>query len=113
MDDVHAARAPRSGPDGTELQLSQLRYVITSRAAATTLAENYTGYFPLTWDLSVSRRSTSGQRQPRPRWCRGRSARASSADSAAATPVSVSDSGALKLRSAPSRCSAHSRCLSV
>jgi p-hydroxybenzoate 3-monooxygenase len=32
-----------------ELQLSQLRYVTTSRAAATTLAENYTGYYPLTW----------------------------------------------------------------
>ena len=31
------------------LQLAQLRYVISSRAAATTLAENYTGYFPLTW----------------------------------------------------------------
>jgi p-hydroxybenzoate 3-monooxygenase len=31
------------------LQLSQLRYVISSRAAATTLAENYTGYFPLDW----------------------------------------------------------------
>jgi p-hydroxybenzoate 3-monooxygenase len=30
---------------GAELQLSQLRYVTTSRAAATTLAENYTGYF--------------------------------------------------------------------
>jgi p-hydroxybenzoate 3-monooxygenase len=29
---------------GAELQLSQLRYVTTSRAAATTLAENYTGY---------------------------------------------------------------------
>jgi len=28
-----------------ELQLSQLRYVTSSRAAATTLAENYTGYF--------------------------------------------------------------------
>ena len=34
---------------GTELQLSQLRYVVSSRAAATTLAENYTGYFPLSW----------------------------------------------------------------
>jgi p-hydroxybenzoate 3-monooxygenase len=34
---------------GAELQLSQLRYVISSRAAATTLAENYTGYFPLHW----------------------------------------------------------------
>jgi p-hydroxybenzoate 3-monooxygenase len=31
---------------GAELQLSQLRYVISSRAAATTLAENYTGYYP-------------------------------------------------------------------
>jgi p-hydroxybenzoate 3-monooxygenase len=34
---------------GAALQLSQLRYVTTSRAAATTLAENYTGYFPVTW----------------------------------------------------------------
>jgi p-hydroxybenzoate 3-monooxygenase len=34
---------------GAELQLSQLRYVVASRAAATTLAENYTGYFPLRW----------------------------------------------------------------
>jgi p-hydroxybenzoate 3-monooxygenase len=31
------------------LQISQLRYVTTSRAAATTLAENYTGYWPVTW----------------------------------------------------------------
>ena len=30
-----------------QLQLSQLRYVTTSRAAATTLAENYAGYPPL------------------------------------------------------------------
>jgi p-hydroxybenzoate 3-monooxygenase len=30
---------------GAELQLSQLRYVISSRAAATTLAENYTGFY--------------------------------------------------------------------
>ena len=39
------------GPDrfGAELQLSQLRYVTSSRAAATSLAENYTGYFPLRW----------------------------------------------------------------
>jgi hypothetical protein len=29
------------------LQLAQLRYVTTSRAAATSLAENYTGYPPL------------------------------------------------------------------
>ncbi len=34
---------------GAQLQLSQLRYVTTSRAAATTLAENYTGYYPLDW----------------------------------------------------------------
>jgi p-hydroxybenzoate 3-monooxygenase len=34
---------------GAELQRSQLRYVVSSRAAATTLAENYTGYFPVTW----------------------------------------------------------------
>jgi p-hydroxybenzoate 3-monooxygenase len=27
-----------------QLQLAQLRYVTTSRAAATSLAENYTGY---------------------------------------------------------------------
>lgn len=36
--------APSGDPMETELQLSQLRYVTTSRAAATTLAENYTGY---------------------------------------------------------------------
>jgi p-hydroxybenzoate 3-monooxygenase len=33
-----------------QLQLSQLRYVTTSRAAATTLAENYVGYPPLRWE---------------------------------------------------------------
>jgi p-hydroxybenzoate 3-monooxygenase len=37
---------------GAELQRSQFRYVISSRAAATTLAENYTGYFPLNWPLA-------------------------------------------------------------
>jgi p-hydroxybenzoate 3-monooxygenase len=36
---------PGQDPFGAELQLSQLRYVTTSRAAATTLAENYTGFF--------------------------------------------------------------------
>jgi len=41
---------PQSDEFGAALQLSQLRYVISSRAAATTLAENYTGYFPLTWE---------------------------------------------------------------
>ena len=40
-------------------------------------------------------------------------ARASRADNAAATPVSVSDSGALKPCSPPKRWRAHSRCLSV
>jgi len=36
----------RVGTDPFELklQLSQLRYVTSSRAAATTLAENYVGY---------------------------------------------------------------------
>ena len=41
---------PHDDQFGATLQLSQLRYVISSRAASTTLAENYTGYFPLTWD---------------------------------------------------------------
>jgi p-hydroxybenzoate 3-monooxygenase len=41
---------PQSDQFGSALQLSQLRYVVSSRAAATTLAENYTGYFPLTWE---------------------------------------------------------------
>jgi p-hydroxybenzoate 3-monooxygenase len=41
---------PHADQFGATLQLSQLRYVTSSRAAATTLAENYTGYFPLTWD---------------------------------------------------------------
>jgi len=40
---------PHPDPFGAELQLSQLRYVVGSRAAATTLAENYTGYYPLRW----------------------------------------------------------------
>jgi p-hydroxybenzoate 3-monooxygenase len=40
---------PNQDAFGAELQLSQLRYVVSSRAAATTLAENYTGYYPLSW----------------------------------------------------------------
>jgi p-hydroxybenzoate 3-monooxygenase len=40
---------PQPDPFGAELQLSQLRYVVGSRAAATTLAENYTGYYSLRW----------------------------------------------------------------
>jgi p-hydroxybenzoate 3-monooxygenase len=37
---------PGADPIDAELQLAQLRYVTTSRAAATSLAENYTGYPP-------------------------------------------------------------------
>jgi p-hydroxybenzoate 3-monooxygenase len=39
--------APDGDPMTTELQLAQLRYVTGSRAAATSLAENYVGYPPL------------------------------------------------------------------
>jgi p-hydroxybenzoate 3-monooxygenase len=38
---------PGGDPMEEQLQLSQLRYVTSSRAAATTLAENYVGYPPL------------------------------------------------------------------
>jgi p-hydroxybenzoate 3-monooxygenase len=38
--------APGADPMDAELQLAQLRYVTTSRAAAASLAENYTGYPP-------------------------------------------------------------------
>jgi p-hydroxybenzoate 3-monooxygenase len=37
-------RAPGADEMTTQLQLSQLRYVTSSRAAATSLAENYTGW---------------------------------------------------------------------
>ena len=37
-------RSPGADPMEEKLQLSQLRYVTSSRAAATSLAENYTGY---------------------------------------------------------------------
>jgi p-hydroxybenzoate 3-monooxygenase len=40
---------PHADLFGEELQLAQLRYVVSSRAAATSLAENYTGCFPLRW----------------------------------------------------------------
>jgi p-hydroxybenzoate 3-monooxygenase len=46
------------------LPLSQLRYVISSRAAATTLAENYTGYLPLSW---LPQTQLTGSRYPSPR----------------------------------------------
>jgi p-hydroxybenzoate 3-monooxygenase len=40
-------RSPSGDPMEEQLQLAQLRYVTTSRAAATSLAENYVGYPPL------------------------------------------------------------------
>ncbi|MDR0344093.1 MAG: FAD-dependent monooxygenase, partial [Nocardiopsaceae bacterium] len=40
-------RTPGADSMETQLQLSQLRYVTTSRPAAATLAENYVGYPPL------------------------------------------------------------------
>jgi len=40
-------RAPGADPMEAALQLSQLRYVTSSRAASVTLAENYVGYPPL------------------------------------------------------------------
>jgi p-hydroxybenzoate 3-monooxygenase len=39
-------RTPGADAMEAQLQLSQLRYVTSSRAAATSLAENYTGYYP-------------------------------------------------------------------
>ena len=41
---LHAT--PGAGPMEAQLQLAQLRYTTTSRAAATTLAENYVGFHP-------------------------------------------------------------------
>ena len=43
VDDVDAAPHARGDPFEQQLQLSQLRNVVTSRAAATVLAENYVG----------------------------------------------------------------------
>jgi p-hydroxybenzoate 3-monooxygenase len=40
-------RTPGADEMEQQLQLSQLRYVVSSRAAATSLAENYTGFAPL------------------------------------------------------------------
>jgi p-hydroxybenzoate 3-monooxygenase len=47
---LHAT--PGASPMEAQLQLSQLRYVTSSRAAATTLAENYVGYPPLNIDTA-------------------------------------------------------------
>lgn len=41
------------GAFDAQLQLAQLRNLVTSRAAATMLAENYTGYAPLRYDPST------------------------------------------------------------
>jgi len=43
---LHRSPGANAGADAMErqLQLAQLRYVVSSRAAATSLAENYTGY---------------------------------------------------------------------
>ena len=41
---------PGQDPFESALQLAQLRNLVTSRAAATMLAENYTGYAPLRYD---------------------------------------------------------------
>jgi p-hydroxybenzoate 3-monooxygenase len=43
--------APDAGAFESQLQLSQLRYVTSSRAQATALAENYAGYQPVRFDL--------------------------------------------------------------
>ena len=43
VDDVDAAPRPAPTRSTCKLQLSQLRYVTTSTAAATSLAENYVG----------------------------------------------------------------------
>ena len=85
-------------PFDDAIQHAQLRYVTTSKAAATSLAENYSGYeSPRFGGLLVFLPP------------RGRSARASRADSAAATPVPerVSSPGA---PSGSSRRNAVSRC---
>jgi p-hydroxybenzoate 3-monooxygenase len=44
---------PGQDPFESALQLAQLRNLVTSRAAATMLAENYTGYAPLRYDPST------------------------------------------------------------
>ena len=39
-------RLPGGDPFDLMLQRAQLRYIVTSRAAATSLAENYVGFEP-------------------------------------------------------------------
>jgi p-hydroxybenzoate 3-monooxygenase len=54
---LHLATGPGSDPFDRELQLSQLRYVTSSRAAAASLAENYTG-------LALDRSGDLAKRRP-------------------------------------------------
>jgi p-hydroxybenzoate 3-monooxygenase len=42
---------PGQDPFESQLQLAQLRYVTSSRAAALSLAENYSGYKPLRFEI--------------------------------------------------------------
>jgi p-hydroxybenzoate 3-monooxygenase len=44
---------PGQDPFESELQLAQLRHLVSSRAAAATLAETYTGFAPLRYDPST------------------------------------------------------------
>jgi hypothetical protein len=44
---------PGQDPFESALQVAQLSNLVTSRAAATMLAENYTGYAPLRYDPST------------------------------------------------------------
>jgi p-hydroxybenzoate 3-monooxygenase len=44
---------PGQDPFESELQLAQLRHLVTSRTAAASLAESYTGYAPLRYDPST------------------------------------------------------------
>jgi hypothetical protein len=115
-------RNPRRGL-GHALHLPELRYgavdrrvlLADDRRTGGQLAEDADGR-PDPARRPVRRRPPGTgpcSRYPMPRWWRGRRARESRADRAAATPMSVSESGAVKLRSLPSRCSAHSRCRSV
>jgi p-hydroxybenzoate 3-monooxygenase len=75
---------PNADAFGAQLQLAQLRYVVSSRAAATTLAETYTGYSPLRWlaeaqvmplspgpgDAAAAGRGPAGRTGRRTRRCR-------------------------------------------
>ena len=49
---------PGQDPFESALQLAQLRNLVTSRAAATMLAENYTGYAPLRYDPATRKAPT-------------------------------------------------------